>query len=217
MTTLYILFTSISIVTIGLFYYAVNKHNGVLIFLVIWTLAISLLGYNGFFEETMSMPPRIALIIIPVILYVIYFYRKLSSIEINLNLLSALHAIRLPVEIGLFYFYVLGKIPVAMTYEGWNFDIFMGISSILLLAYIGIFKKSVNIKLLYYWNILGLVLLSIIVVTAVISAPTPFQLINFEHPNLAIKGMPFLLLPIVIVPVVVLSHLLALRKLKASF
>lgn len=214
MTTLYILFISVTIITLVLFYLGIEKQKGPLLFLIVWALLMSALAEFGIFENTNTIPPRLIFIILPAIIYVIYLYRKIK--DVNLNYLTALHSIRVPVEIGLFLMFLYGSIPQSMTFEGWNFDIIMGITSLLIIAYIGITKNSTSPKLLYYWNILGLVLLTIIVVTAVLSAPTPFQQLAFDQPNVAIKGLPFLLLPIVIVPVVVLSHLLALRKLKTQ-
>ena len=212
MTILYLLFFAITIVTLVLFHFGIKKQKGPLLYLVIWTIIMSVLANYGLFENTNSLPPRVAFIIIPVIVMLVYLYRNIKVID--LNYLTALHSIRLPVEIGLFYYYILRKIPVSMTFEGWNFDIIMGITSIILITYMGLGKKQIAPKFLFYWNILGLILLAIIVSTAILSAPTPFQQLAFEQPNIAIKGLPFLLLPIVIVPVVVLSHLLALRELK---
>lgn len=216
MLSLTILFTLISVSVLILLYLAVGQDKLTLIFFIGWSSLMSTMAFFGAFDDTSALPPRILLIIIPTVIYVIYFFNRLKKKEIKIHYLTAIHSLRLPVELGLFYFYVLGQIPVAMTFEGWNYDIFMGITSILILGYLGLAKKSIPPRLLYIWNILGIVLLTIIVSTAMISAPTPLQLINFDQPNVAIKSLPFLLLPIIIVPIVLLSHLLALNKLKVS-
>jgi hypothetical protein len=63
------------------------------------------------------------------------------------------------------------------------------------------------------WNFICLGLLFNIVVHAVLSAPLPFQQLAFDQPNVAILYFPYVWLPAFIVPVVLLSHLVAIRKL----
>lgn len=63
------------------------------------------------------------------------------------------------------------------------------------------------------WNFLGLALLIVIVVLAVLSAKTPLQQFAFDRPNIAVAYFPFNWLPSVVVPIVLLSHLAALRQL----
>jgi len=46
-----------------------------------------------------------------------------------------------------------------------------------------------------------------------LSAPSPIQKIAFEQPNIAILYFPFCWLPTFIVPIVLFSHLVAVRKL----
>jgi hypothetical protein len=52
-----------------------------------------------------------------------------------------------------------------------------------------------------------------IVVNAALSAPSVVQQFAFEQPNIAILYFPFNLLPAVIVPLVLFSHLAAIRQL----
>ncbi|MEM9987092.1 MAG: hypothetical protein AAF804_18515, partial [Bacteroidota bacterium] len=48
---------------------------------------------------------------------------------------------------------------------------------------------------------------------AILSAPLPFQQLAFEQPNVAVLRFPYVLLPGVVVPLVLLSHLLSLKYL----
>ncbi len=98
-----------------------------------------------------------------------------------------------------------------MTYEGTNFDILIGISAIV--VYYLYVNNKLPRKALLTWNIIGLIFLINIVVTSVISAPGPQQLIAFEQPNNAVQHFPFSLLPAVIVPIVFFSHVLSIMKL----
>lgn len=99
-----------------------------------------------------------------------------------------------------------------MTFEGWNWDIFSGISaSILLILQL---RGKLSAQLLQIWNYAGLILLAIIVFTAILSSPLPFQLMAFDQPNIAVLNFPFIFLPGIIVPIVILSHALLLKTTK---
>ena len=102
-----------------------------------------------------------------------------------------------------------------MTFEGTNLDILIGISSIFVI-YLVSKNKIKSSKYLLLWNYIGLIFLANIVITAVLSAPTPFQQISFEHANTGVFKFPFTLLPGLIVPLVLLSHLLSIKKLKQN-
>ena len=49
--------------------------------------------------------------------------------------------------------------------------------------------------------------------SAALALPSPMQKIAFEQPNLAVMFFPFNLLPAVVVPLVLLAHLTAIRRL----
>ena len=115
----------------------------------------------------------------------------------------------------LFYVYLDGLIPVLMTFQGYNFDIVSGITAPLV-YYLVFIKKSISNKGLLAWNFIGLALLINILAIAVLSAPTPFQKLAFEQPNLGVMYFPFVWLPAVIVPIVLFSHLMAIKKLMIS-
>jgi len=48
---------------------------------------------------------------------------------------------------------------------------------------------------------------------AAFSATTPFQQFGFDQPNIGVGYFPFVLLPAIIVPIVLISHLAAIRQL----
>jgi hypothetical protein len=126
--------------------------------------------------------------------------------------LTWLHIVRLPVEIVLYLLYTQEAIPQLMTFEGRNFDILMGISAPLV-AHYGFMNNQPQKKLLLYWNIAGIILLFNIVINALLSAPGPLQRLAFDHTNISIIQFPYSWLPTFIVPVVLFSHLVAIRQL----
>jgi hypothetical protein len=66
------------------------------------------------------------------------------------------------------------------------------------------------------WNILGLILLLNVVIHGILSVPFPFQQFGLDQPNIAMLHAPYLLLPGLIVPVVLFSHLAAIRLILAN-
>ena len=132
-------------------------------------------------------------------------YRNKLLKNRNRTLSTLLHTVRVPVEIVLFYLFMYGMIPELMTFEGRNFDIAAGLTApivgILILA-----KKASN-TMLIAWNALALCLVLFILFNGILSSELPFQQFGFEQPNRAINYFPFILLPAVVVPIVVYTHL----------
>lgn len=169
-----------------------------------WSVIIAVLTATGFFQDTASMPPRMLLVMLPAIAFVIYTYRQIDVNRLNPRYLLAIHILRLPIELVLYQLYLKGEVPIIMTFAGWNFDIVIGISAAVLL----LLRKDPRL-----WHIFGLVLLTIIVLTAILSAPSPVQLLAKDRPNVALLEFPYTLLPALIVPLVLLSHLLSLKRM----
>ena len=206
-------FIVITALTIICFYVATGRNKRILGEIALWTAITGWVAFGGFFENTSTVPPRILFLLLPLTILVILLYRQIDVSSINLLLLTGIHIVRVPVELTLHELYLRGRIPVIMTYAGWNFDIVVGLSAGLMLAYLLWKKSAYNRALLRWWNYFGLVMLSIIVVTAILSAPGPQQQLAFDQPNVAILTYPFTLLPGVVVPLVALSHFLSLKAI----
>lgn len=205
-------FLSIVAVTFILFCYGSGNTRKVLFVFIPWSLLCGVLSYTGFFRDTDAMPPRFLLVLLPAILIVIILYRSLDTSRIRPLALLALHIVRIPVELVLYRLYLAGKIPQQMTFEGWNFDILSGITALVLLLYFLLRKQQPGGVLFRLWNLAGIILLAIIVITAILSSPLPVQVFAFDQSNRAILEFPYTLLPAVVVPMVLLSHLLSLKK-----
>jgi hypothetical protein len=207
-------FILITLLSVALLYLASGNDKRVLYFFSFWFAIVGMISATVFFQNEKSLPPRLLFVIIPSALYIIHFYKKLNVQKSGLFYLLAIHTLRLPVEIVLYRLFLKGKIPVIMTYKGWNFDIAIGTTAILLLVYVGYTKKELKRTFLRIWNIMGVLFLSIIVIIAMLSAPSPIQQLAFDQPNMAVLQFPFTFLPAVVVPIVLLSHLLSLKYLK---
>lgn len=207
-----LVFIVITILSLVLFYFGTGKDRGVLLFSTLWLIIIGSLAYIGYFENTTAKPPRFLLVIIVAIGLSVALYKLASRNIIDVRYLVAVHMLRLPVELVLYHLFLLKLVPVIMTFEGWNFDIIMGISAVFILAYMLLTKKTLSKNFSLLWNLAGLLFLTTIVVIAILSSPLPVQQLAFDQPNIAVLKFPFVYLPAYVVPVVYLSHILSLKK-----
>jgi len=211
-----VLFLLTVIVSIGWFYQA-TKSRSLLLMLTGWTVLQAILGLLGVYQQTDRLPPRIlafgffpALLIL--VLYLFFGKGKGLIAQTNLSTLTGFHSIRILVEIVLLLLFYFQMTSIYMTVEGNNYDILSGVSAVvvaLVAGQTGAEKK----KLLLWWNIVCLLLLFNVIARAILSTPSPLQRWAFEQPNLAVLYFPFNLLPTVIVPLVLVAHLIAIKRL----
>jgi hypothetical protein len=198
-------------------FYLATKSRTFLFVAIGWTILQSLLGLSGFYQNTQTIPPRLMLFgVFPALLFIAAVFltakgRKFIN-NINLQTLTYFHSIRLPVEIVLILLFHQGVVSVYMTFEGTNFDFISGITAPII-GYLAFRTSPENKKLLLLWNIVCLLLLLNVVITAILAFPSPFQQLAFDQPNIAVLYFPFNLLPSVIVPTVLFGHLAAIRRL----
>ncbi len=180
----------------------------------IWILLIAVLGLTDFFQDFSSLPPRVLLAVVPMILALIWLARTklIPKLFPSLSILSVyfLQVFRVAVEIGLLNLWKAHLVPQSMTFEGRNFDILIGATTPIvgLLVYK---QKLLSEKWAFYWNILGILVLTNVVVTGLLSTPTPLRLFFEDYPNIAIGIFPFVWLPTVLVPLAYGLHILAIR------
>jgi hypothetical protein len=199
-----------------LLYKAANYSRALITITLLWLAFQLILSLSGFYTVINTKPPRFLLLPVPpIILVILLFFTKKGKqfiAGLNIKLLTLLHVVRIPVELILFWLYLYKMVPVEMTFEGRNLDIVSGITAPIV-YYFGYIKNVLNKRIIIAWNIACLLLLINIVVTAMLSAPFPFQRFGLEQPNIALFYFPFVWLPCFIVPTVLLAHLTAIRKL----
>ena len=215
--SLILIFLLTVILTFLLFINAVKNKATVAIILVVWLAVTGILSFKGVFQDTSAIPPRLMIGIAPAILFIILLLttkngRRFTD-NIDLNKLTLVHIVRVPVEITLFMLSTHKLVPELMTFGGRNLDILSGITAPIM--YFVCFKNSQlkNRTLLLIWNFICLGLLLNIVINAILAAPFPFQQFAFDQPNIAILYFPFTWLPCFIVMIVLYSHLAAIRQL----
>ena len=220
-----LLFIFTTIITLLFFIAAIKKNKSgnrsvmISLVLIAWLSLQAILALDYFYTVTDRIPPRFALLVLPPFLAIIVLFittggRKFID-SLSLEILTRLHVVRLFVEIILFWLYLYKYVPSLMTFEGRNFDILAGLTAPLV-AYYGFKKHALSRTFMLGWNIVSLLLLLNIVINAVLSAPFPFQQFAFDQPNIAVLYFPFVWLPGFIVPVVLFSHLVLLRRLSKN-
>ncbi len=218
-----IVFVLTTFLTIGFLFFAIlqtaiqTTPAKILIGLIsFWLFFTASAAIAGFYTNSTTMPPRVFLFgvfpsLIVIAIYFIFF-RKSFIEKLPLKTLTLLSIIRIPVELVIFWLYQTGQMPEVMTLEGRNFDILSGITAPIIF-WLAFRNNKINRPLLIVWNILALVLLFNIVITAALAFPSPIQQIAFDQPNRAVMYFPFIWLPAIVVPVVLFSHLVSLWKL----
>ena len=213
-----LVFASTTIASIYIFYKATNRKKKVLYFLFAWIVVQSAIALSGFYTITNTLPPRFILSIGPPLLFIVVLFltsRGCTFLDsLDKSMLTLLHTVRIPVEIVLLWLSIHKTVPEVMTFEGRNLDILSGVSA--LVIYLLMFKlRKYNRTVLLTWNFICLGLLINIVVIAILSSPFVFQRMAFDQPNVALMYFPFILLPAIVVPLVLLSHLVSIRQLLA--
>lgn len=229
-TYITITFILSTLFTLFVFYWALknadnknqsNKANIIIIVLVAWLCLQGLLSMSGAYSTgTDFMPPKIFLFgILPTfIIYACLFFSKLGKEfmdSLPIEKLAYLHLVRIPVEFVLLWLFLNKAIPEIMTFEGWNFDIIMGLTAPLII-YFGFKKEKISPKIMIAWNMIGILFLIFIFTIAILSSPFPLQQLAFDQPNIGILHFPFSWLATFIVPVVVFGHMVSIRQLLDS-
>lgn len=213
----HLVFAMAVIYSVMMFYYASGKNNKIVFLISLVALVQFILSYVGFYEDTYSVPPRLLTVLFPIILIVVFslfsnsFKNWLN--QLSLKRLTWLHAVRIPVELVLFWLFIYGFVPELMTFEGRNFDIVIGLTAPIIALLAFKVNSQNNKRLLWIWNLISIVLLSNILIIAVLSTPTVLQQMAFDQPNIAVLRFPFILLPAIIVPLVLISNIAAFVQL----
>ena len=213
---IYLTFAFTVLLSVILFYRASN-YSRIFLFTATTLIVVqSCLGLIGFYRVPNAIPPRFPLLVLPSMLILMFLIFTRSGKKfvdtLDIKLLTILHTVRILVELVLYWLFLNKAVPGLLTFEGRNFDIFSGLSAPLI-YYFGFVKKRLNKFVILAWNFICLGLLGNVVFYSILSSPTPFQKFAFEQPNIALGYFPFVLLPAIIVPMVLLSHIATIKQL----
>ncbi len=209
----YLLFLLSVVFAVYQFWRASNRNTTAIWIIAAWLAFQSLPAISLFYAEFDAMPPRFLLLIAPPVfgILMLLFTKKgrLFLTKLKTEHLMLLNLVRFPVEIVLYWLFLNKSVPQEMTFEGSNPDIISAITAPIILL---LFRKTKSQALLLIWNVLAFVLLLNIVSIAIMSAPTPFQQMAFQQPNIAVAYFPFVWLPACIVPLVLLGHVAMIKQ-----
>lgn len=175
-----------------------------------WLLLTGALASIGWFADFSAFPPRAPLLLGGTI--VLLALVSVSSpgkrlAELPIEWLIGFQSFRVLVEIAIHQAVVEGVAPVQLSWDGLNFDIVTGVSALVMMP----LAKYCPRWLLLAWNKMGLMLVLSVVVVAVLSLPTPIQMLRPDNVWIAI--FPFVWLPSILVFAALLGHIVLYRKL----
>jgi hypothetical protein len=186
--------------------------------LSVWFIYVGLLGYFGVIKNTAMRPPGIAFVVVPVLVFLIFFIVRSSAsarvaLAFPLWIILGTQCFRIGVELFIHQLWIAGLVPKMLTFEGANVDIYVGASAPLI-AWLST-RGRLGIRLALAWNVMGLLALTNVVTRAVLTSPGPFNLIHAEVPNLMFGTFPFMYIPGFFVPLAVALHVLAIRAIRS--
>jgi hypothetical protein len=185
--------------------------------LVLWALFVSVWSFSGIMSDFTKFPFNfLPVIAIPLIAIVaITFSSSMTEVlqRIPSEKIIRLQTFRFFVEILLWALFVGNHIPIQMTFEGWNFDILSGISSIGI-AWL-LTRGMIGKQGIVMWNVVCLLLLINIVTIAILSTPSPVRLFMNDPANVAVTIFPISFLPGFLVPLAYMLHFFSLRQYAA--
>lgn len=177
-----------------------------------WIAYLALLDHFNILRS-FDFPPRIpVLVVIPAIATIIILVNRKSLLEaltVNpLYLPIALQSFRILVELLIYATYQKGIFPQRATFEGLNFDIVVGISSLLVAR--AVHKGVISTQGILLWNIASLSILS---VTAYSFISTYYftDFLSAGGSNQFVE-LPYLLLASVLLPVAVFLHAFSIKQ-----
>src|SRR2546428_5036022 len=189
------------------------------VYLLGWLVLVFALGSAGVFQATPSRAfSPVAVGIAVTVLTGMFLLSRSSALN------AVIAAIPLPWLVGVqlyrlvgFNFlalYALGRLTGEFAIPAGAGAVVVGLAA----AVVGyLFYKGYRWSCLAVlgWNIVGILDLVLAVATGFLSSPGPFQTLALETPNELITAFPLVLVPLYAVPLSILLHLAALKRLKA--
>lgn len=198
-----------------------KRMRNSILFVALWLALTGLLPLAGYTDgSTAFLILNIAIVGILAALIAFVFSRTGAKLAQTtpILLLTAIHLMRLPLELVLHQWSLDGFLPQQMTYAGNNFDIITGILAVPA-TYIA--WRHPNWRgVLAAFHTIGLMFIVVILAIVTLSNPSPIRAVFGGYPagNEVLIGVvfPYVWLATVIVPVALLANLLALRNLWAT-
>ena len=184
--------------------------------LVLWLVGIGVLAGTGAFFRSGAIAPYFAGVVTLSTLAGVAFVCSASGTALlrrtSAASLVGVQSFRVIVEIVLWALALQHRAPLLLTFEGRNADIVVGLTA-LPVAWMCFIRRSWPLLVARLWNVGGIAILLNVVVHALLSAPTPFQVLRPEPPTTIIATLPYIWLPGFLVPLALSLHVASLRTL----
>ncbi len=183
----------------------------------LWLAYLTILSQTGILRD-LNLPPKFPLLVfLPLVIGMIVFYNRKKNSAILHSIPRSwpiyFQSFRIAVEVLILLTYFEGILPQSATFEGYNFDVVMGLSAPIMGMYVT--KHPHRKAIQYVWNILGICM--VLFVAFIVASSIYFPIIwNSETPlvDLRFLEMPYLLLAGYLAPMAIFVHVLSLTQLR---
>lgn len=207
--SLYFVFGLAALLAFIIFYRASQNSRSFLVIALLW---ISILSFLSLSRHNTSLIPIFPLLAAPpsILAVTLLFTKRGKEFirTINMKTLMTLHFVRVLVESGLFWLSTYKVVPKTLTFEGRNFDILIGLTAPVI-YYFGFVKLKLSKSVILAWHVIGLAFLFNVIINTVLTIPD-------SDSNFALGYFPFFLLPSLIVPLVMFSHLASIKQILSA-
>jgi hypothetical protein len=182
-----------------------------------WLGLAVLLGVLGVFRPALDQPvPYIAFAIaFPIIVGAWFIFRTVSGANLVRNTQQSwMIGVQSYRGLGSMFLVLNGMnyLPPEFAIPAGFGDTLVGVLAIPVAAYY--WSDAPGRKVIVaVWNVFGIADLVVAIATGFLTAPTPLQLLAFDHPNLLMGQFPAVLIPTFAVPLSILLHMASLKKL----
>lgn len=196
-----------------------NRRMTILIgFLIFWFGYLTFLSSQEILFD-LNLPPKIPILIfLPLIITTLIFY-LFNKNDLVLKAIPKTYPVyyqtfRIFVELILLFTFYKNIIPKTATFEGWNFDILIGITAPFM-AYFVFRKPMKSFFLAKAWNVLGIFMILFVAFIIATGFYQPqiwgseTQLVQFKFVQ-----MPYLLIAGFLAPSAIFMHFVSLMQLR---
>ena len=194
-----------------------KKKRFLIVGLLLWHTYIYLIASSGFIY-TLSFPPRFVLtMIIPSFIFTGVFILRNRKNAWILNLptrqLFLFQSFRILVEFLFVASVSVGILHKEASIEGYNYDMAYALI-VPVIGFIAFYGKNQNLKLVRFWNYVGLVVLASVIFVFMTSIYRP-EIYGASSPLLPLKATtyPYVLVAGFLMPVAVFIHVLSIAQL----
>lgn len=186
------------------------------IFIAVWLIYLSVLSYTEVLTDY-SLPPKMPLLVVLplLILIILSLFKKVTTDFVSTTSISWLiyiQSFRILIELIIWGAYKQGIVPVIATFEGYNYDVLVGLTAVPMAYYAK--REKFAPMVLILWNVASLFILANTVRLFLSAAYFPTEL-GSEMPMLgpSFTQLPYLLIAGFFMPLAVFIHALSIKQL----